>query len=75
LLFIVLFAIVYFFINAKYMIVVLNRFDKLQRFSVLAIKQNISMTIFMGVLPALFAFLVADLNILSAPFYICLTRV
>ncbi|MBK2261147.1 MFS transporter, partial [Francisella tularensis] len=43
--------------------------------SVLAITQNISMTIFMGVLPALFAFLVADLKILSAPFYICLTRV
>ncbi|APC94404.1 MFS transporter [Francisella tularensis subsp. novicida] len=70
LLFIVLFAIVNGFINANYMIVVLNRFDKLQRFSGLAITQNISMAIFMGVLPALFAFLVADLKILSAPFYI-----
>lgn len=70
LLFIVLFAIVNGLINANYMIVVLNRFDKLQRFSGLAITQNISMAIFMGVLPALFAFLVADLKILSAPFYI-----
>ncbi|MDE4957282.1 MFS transporter, partial [Francisella tularensis subsp. holarctica] len=46
LLFIVLFAIVKGLINANYMIVVLNRFDKLQIFSVLAITQNISMTLF-----------------------------
>ncbi|MFV9972143.1 MAG: hypothetical protein AB8V06_03795 [Francisella endosymbiont of Hyalomma asiaticum] len=52
------------------MITVLNRFDKLQRFSALAITKNISMVVFMRVLPELFAFLVADLKILSAPFYI-----
>ncbi|MDE4992421.1 MFS transporter, partial [Francisella tularensis subsp. holarctica] len=44
-------------------------------FSVFVITQYISLSIFMGVLPALFAFLVADLKILSAPFYICLNRV
>ena len=68
-LFIVLFAIVNGLLNANYIIVVLNRFDKLQKFSGLAITQNISMAVFMGVLPALFV-LVADLKILSAQFYI-----
>ncbi|QIW09258.1 MFS transporter [Francisella sp. LA112445] len=68
--FIIPFAFVNGLINANYMCVVLNRFKQSQRFSGLAITQNLGMAIFTGGLPILFAYLAVDLKILTAPFYI-----
>nr|WP_255321850.1 MFS transporter [Francisella halioticida] len=70
LVFIVPFAFANGLINANYMCVVLNRFKKEQRFSGLAITQNLAMAIFTGGLPILFAYLAVDLKIIAAPFYI-----
>ncbi|MFV9984729.1 MAG: hypothetical protein AB8V03_03605 [Francisella endosymbiont of Hyalomma asiaticum] len=53
-------------------ITVLNRFDKLQRFSALAITKNISMVVSTRVLPEQFAFLVADLKYFWRRFIFCL---
>lgn len=70
LVFIIPFAFANGLINANYMCVVLNRFKKEQRFSGLAITQNLAMAIFTGGLPILFAYLAVDWKIISAPFYI-----
>jgi MFS family permease len=64
------FAFVNGLINANYMCVVLNRFTEQQRFSGLAITQNLAMALFTGALPILFAYLTVDLKLISAPFYI-----
>ncbi|MED7819551.1 MULTISPECIES: MFS transporter [unclassified Francisella] len=69
LIFIIPFAFANGLINANYMCVVLNRFKKEQRFSGLAITQNLAMAIFTGGLPILFAYLAVDLQLLTAPFY------
>jgi hypothetical protein len=71
--FFVIFSFANGLINANYMCMILNQFKASERFSGLAISQNVAMAIFTGLLPLLLTYMLSKWMIILAPFYLLIT--